>query len=142
LYEQFEDDYSGLGKKASHKDEEERTSDEFFLHTPNGNPNEKASFTVRFDTDSIPDNYLYPDLWKNAFLKKGLETKIDEEREKFRNAGTLIRTRNNRIDTLYGYAYKLNMVIVLNYYKKGGDDAIHTTFTVPAQTVVYHQLKL
>lgn len=142
LQDQFEDEYSGLGKKASHKNDAERTSDEYFVKTANGNPNEKASFTVSFDTDSIPGKYLYSQVWKETFLKKGLEEKIRQEKEKFSNGGTLIRMGANNTDTLYGYSYNINIAVVLNYYEKGGNDGLHSKFTIPARVVIYHQLKL
>lgn len=141
LHEQFDNDQTGLGKKASSAKEIDRTTDEFLLNISEATSNDKVNFSVSYKTDPIPKVFLYPDLWKKAVSENGLEDKIIIEKKKYQNGPTLIRKNNGLIDTLYSYGYKLPIDITLNYYTNGGNKVVKSKFTIPAETAVYHQLR-
>lgn len=141
LQGQFDNQSSGLGYKASCRNAVDRTSDEFLIDTGKPFSKDKASFTVTFRTDSIPAQFLFPNPGKQPDTTQRTETSIQKEKGNFKHGGTLIRTGNGYGDTLYGYTYLINADIILNYHAaKTGNDT-HTTFTLPARVIVYHQLK-
>jgi hypothetical protein len=140
LQDQFEDEFFGLGNKASSDFEVDRTSKEFAVENENGSKIDKVSFTVRFMTDSIPDDYLYPDLWTRKHLKKKVE--IDREKMKFERGGTKVRTTDGKKDTLYGYPYHLAIEFTMNYFQTIKGKWVRSKFRIPCQTVVYHQLRI
>lgn len=141
LQDQFDNEKSGLGLKASSESIRDRTSDEFLLKGAGTSSKDKASFSVSFRTDSIAKELLYPALWEKAITQNGLEKKVQVEKEKFQQGGTLIRSDHENKDTLYVYTYQLNIDITLNYYINGKGPAIQSAISIPAVTGIYHQLK-
>lgn len=143
LQDQFENENAGLERKAACKNEADRTSDEFLLK--NGglfSSGDRACFSVIYRTDSIPKELLSSDLWNKAVSQNKLTKHIEAEKEKYKNGGTLIRHQHGDHDTLYAYPYELNIEITLHYFKNGKGDPVKSAFTIPSQTVVYHQLAL
>ncbi|MCF6401442.1 hypothetical protein L3C95_01070 [Chitinophaga filiformis] len=141
LFEQFEDASSGISKKAPSKIDKDRTSEEVKLKNTLNSRTDKFSFTANFRVDSIPEEYLYPDLWKKATASNKFEKELQTERERFAKGGRLIRTNQGIKDTLFVYAYKLPVDISLNYYSTEEKRWFKSIFTILAETGVYHQLK-
>jgi len=140
LQDQFDDDFSGISSKASSKIDKDRTSEEVKINNKLNSRTDKFSFTVDFIVDSIPDDYLYPDLWKKATANNRFEKQIQAEFERLGRVG-LIRTNQGSKDSLFAYGYKLPIDITLNYYSTEEKKWVKSTFRIASETVVYHQLK-
>ncbi|WP_089834877.1 hypothetical protein [Chitinophaga filiformis] len=140
LFTQFEDRFSGISLKAGSKIDKDRTSEEVRLKNKLNSRTDKFSFTTKFRVDSIPDEYLYPDLWKKATANNKFEKEIQAEFESFGRIG-LFRHAYGNSDTLFPYGYKLPIDITVNYYLTEEKRWFKSTFTIAAKTVVYHQLK-
>jgi hypothetical protein len=140
LDKQVDGEFSGLGYKASYKEEKYRTTDEFYLQK--GSQKDKVSFIADYHTESIPKEWLNPESQKANQQSKATAEEIALEREKFSHGGTLVRRIDGEIfDTLYAYPYTLDIDITLQYQVDSKGEIIRKKFTIPAQTVVFHRLR-
>lgn len=141
LQKQFDDEYSGIGLKAPSEIAKDRTSDETRVENGINSEIDKFSFTADFRIDSIPKEFLYPELWKKAVSNKQYEERIRSELTGFVNGGRLIREKNGIKDTLFAYTYTMPIDIILNYYISRDKSWTKSKFTLVTRTAVYHQLK-
>ncbi len=142
LYDQFCEPVYGLGDRAGLSKEQDRASDEFELKKPGDVSSNKVSFTVTYLTDHIPQEWLSPTKWRRRLIEQNLYNEAAIEKEKFKRSGSLTRNVDGKKDTLYGYPYKLDIAIKLFYIKGNKQDTVTSAFIIPAQTMVYHHLKL
>jgi len=147
LQSEFDNTKTGSTARIEFVNEDDKIIHEFYLKNSDSSSNDKVEFTHDFRVDSIPKVLLDARLWKKAIDKKNLWENVRVEKEKFRDRrGVITRefstSKEAEIkDTLYGYPYRLNVDIVMDYYSKGSWKRIRSKFSIPSETMVYHQPK-